>query len=98
MKKKFNEPLSSGYMLISMIGFIISAFMLEAIPSWAFAFMIVFIVMFISSVISMSNVPMEYLDLLDELNIHDPLHFEKRKHKNNTKIIRKSSVRKKKKK
>ncbi len=81
MKEKFIEPLSSGYMLISMIGFIISAFMLEVIPSWAFAFMIVFIVMFISSIISMSNVPMEYPDLLDELNVHDPLHFEKRKYK-----------------
>ena len=65
-------------MLISLMGFIISAIMIDVIPSWAFAFMIVFVVMFISSVISMSNVPFEYPDLLEELNVHDPMHYKKK--------------------
>ena len=65
-------------MLISLMGFIISAIMIDVLPSWAFAFMIVFVVMFISSVVSMSNVPFEYKDLLEELNIHDPMHYKKK--------------------
>ncbi len=72
------EPLSSTYMLISLMGFIVSAIMIDVVPSWAFAFMMVFIVMFISSVISMSNVPFEYPDLLEELNVHDPMHHKKK--------------------
>lgn len=78
---KIAEPLSSTYMLTSLIGFIFSALLLNVLPSWAFAFMIVFIVMFVSSVISMSNVPFQYPDLLEELNIHDPLHYYKKKMK-----------------
>ncbi len=80
-----HEPLSSTYMLISLIGFIMSAVMIEVLPSWAFAFMIVFVVMFISSVASMSNVPFERKDLLEELNIHDPLHYHKKRMKNKKK-------------
>lgn len=90
------EPLSSTYMLISLMGFIMSALLLDIIPSWALSFMIVFIVMFISSVVSMSNVPFEYPDLLEELNIHDPLHYEKKKQKN--KSVAKKSTKKKSKK
>jgi len=73
------EPLSSTYMLVSLIGFILSALMLEIVPSWAFAFMIVFIIMFVASVISMSNVAHDDLEALDELSIHDPLHYHKKR-------------------
>ncbi len=82
-------PLSSTYMLVSLIGFIMSAILLDVLPSWAFAFMIVFIVMFISSIISMSNVPYEYPDLLEELNIHDPMHYYKKRQKHSVKKTKK---------
>ena len=75
-------PLSSTYMLISMLGFILSAFLLEHIPSWAMAFLCVFTVMFISSVVSMGDIHFKDLDSLEELNIHDPLHYHKKRKKN----------------
>ncbi len=75
------EPLSSTYMLVSLIGFVMSALMLEVLPSWAFAFMIVFIVMFIASIVSMSNVAHDDLEALDELSIHDPEHYAKKRRK-----------------
>jgi hypothetical protein len=73
-------PLSSTYMLVSLIGFIMSAFLLDVILSWAFAFMGVFLVMFISSVVSMENIPLE-IDYLEELAIHDPDHYVKKRKK-----------------
>jgi uncharacterized membrane protein len=72
-------------MLVSLMGFIMSALLLDVIPSWALSFMIVFIIMFVAAVISMSNVPFENKDLLEELNIHDPLHYEKKKSKSRSK-------------
>ena len=73
------EPLSSTYMLVSLIGFVLSALMLEVVPSWAFAFMVVFIVMFIASVISMGRIAHDDIEALEELNIHDPLHYHKKR-------------------
>jgi uncharacterized membrane protein len=92
--RKINQPLSSSYMLVSLMGFIFSAFMLDIFPSWAFAFMIVFLVMFVSSVVSMSNLPFEYPDILDELRIHDPLHYHKRRVKSKSVSKSKSTVKK----
>jgi uncharacterized membrane protein len=76
------EPLSSTYMLLSMMGFIISALMLEILPSWAFAFMVVFIVMFVASIVSMSNIPFDDKVILEKLKIHNSYpHVKKRKRK-----------------
>lgn len=78
----FNQaPLSSTYMLVSLLGFIFSAFLIDKIPTWSFAFLIVFTVMFIASLISMSNIPFDDLESLEELKIHDPLHYHKKRKK-----------------
>jgi uncharacterized membrane protein len=75
------EPLNSTYMLVSMMGFIISALMLEILPSWAFAFMVVFIVMFIASVASLSNLSIHDKDAFEELMIHHHDHYAKKRKK-----------------
>ncbi|MBU0666294.1 MAG: hypothetical protein ABIC91_03880 [Nanoarchaeota archaeon] len=69
-------PLSSSFMLVSMLGFIICAYFLDhpVLKSWAFAFTIVFILMFISAVISMSKTPLEDSAALEELAIHKKIH------------------------
>lgn len=73
-------PLSSNFMLISMFGFIISAFFLThpIVKSWAWAFIIVFALMFISSMISMSKTPLDQEDKLEELAIHRRDHYKKK--------------------
>ena len=60
-------PLSSNFMLTSILGLIISVlYILPKAPSvpggfdplpWGFAFMLVFLLMFISSIISMTRAP-----------------------------------------
>ena len=53
-------PLSNVFMMTSMLGFIISAwFIIPASKSWGFALVIIFLLMFIASVISMSKAPVE---------------------------------------
>ena len=48
-------PLSRGFMLMSMFGFIISILMVfPRWQSWGFAFTVVFALMFISSMVSMT--------------------------------------------
>ncbi len=51
-------PLSSGYMLMSMFGFVAS--LVVIIPynkPWGFAFAFIFTLMFIASIISMTHAP-----------------------------------------
>lgn len=53
-------PLDSSFFLASIIGMMISVYMLgkgDALLSWGIAFLIVFIAMFISSMISMAKAP-----------------------------------------
>jgi hypothetical protein len=73
-------PLPSSFMLISMFGFILTAFFLNdpLLKDWAWSFMIVFIVMFISSIISISNTPLEPSHL-EELAIHKKGHYNRKK-------------------
>lgn len=55
-------PLGSTFMLTSIVGFIISAYYWQELtPSWAFTFIIVFSVMFISSLISLERAPVDAL-------------------------------------
>lgn len=55
-------PLSNGFMLTSMLGFIISAIFAASgrlSPTWGFTFCMMFVIMFISSFISMTHAPVE---------------------------------------
>lgn len=71
-------PLTSSFMLVSMFGFIISAFFVThpIYKTWAWAFLIVFVIMFISSMISMSKTPIGHIETLA---IHEPGHYIKKK-------------------
>jgi len=47
-------PLGMGFTAVSMIGFLVSVlYIWKFSPSWAFAFAVVFVVMFIASIITM---------------------------------------------
>ncbi len=72
-------PLHSSMMLISMFGFIITAFYIndKIFGSWAWAFMLVFVVMFIATIISMSKAPIQG-ESLERLAIHTKGHYKKR--------------------
>ena len=67
-------PLPSSFMLISIIGFFISWLVVyNRFPSWGFAFMLVFVVMFVASVVSMTKAEVEtretlYLHTMPEKN------------------------------
>ncbi len=53
-------PLKSGFMLTSIVGFLISAiYMFPRTPSWGFTFAIFFAAMFVASMISMTYGPEE---------------------------------------
>ncbi|MBW2971128.1 hypothetical protein KY320_03135 [Candidatus Woesearchaeota archaeon] len=66
MKNKI-APLSGGFMAASIIGFFISAFKVYPInKSWGFAFMVVFAVLFISSLVSMTHAPTEALIAMEK--------------------------------
>lgn len=62
MEQEFNiAPLSGGYMLTSMVGFIISAFyILPKSQTWGFTFILFFTLMFVASLISMTYAPSEW--------------------------------------
>ncbi|MDO8511148.1 MAG: hypothetical protein Q7S55_03205 [Nanoarchaeota archaeon] len=49
-------PLKGSFMVLSMIGFLITAYLIHE-PDYKFAFMIVFIAMFIASMVSMTKAP-----------------------------------------
>ncbi|MFH1072546.1 MAG: hypothetical protein V1743_03910, partial [Nanoarchaeota archaeon] len=77
-----SAPLSSGYMLTSMLGILIAIFVIIPLElTWGFTFLLLFIIMFISSIISMSNAPVgdEALEELhlQELAIHNKIHRKK---------------------
>ena len=76
-KKIRIAPLDSTYMLASILGFLISLFWLWDIwPSMAFAFMMVFGIMFVNSMISMTFA--EPPDL-EDLAIHNHIHRGRRR-------------------
>lgn len=56
---KFNfAPLKGSFVIISIVGFIISAvWIYRRSPAWGFAFCLVFVMMFIASMISMTYAP-----------------------------------------
>ena len=60
--KEFNiAPLSTGFMLTSIVGFLISAFyVLPQSAKWGFTFVLFFALMFVASLISMTYSPGEW--------------------------------------
>ncbi len=70
-------------MLFSIIGFLISVFYIAPTfsLSWGFTFSLVFFMMFISSVISMSHIAAESKIDVESLAIHDEIAGKKRKKK-----------------
>lgn len=64
--------LPSTFVLTAIIGFLVSAIYISSISkTWGFAFSMVFMMMFISSIISMSKATTED-HVLDHLAIHEP--------------------------
>lgn len=76
-EREFNiAPLSGGYMLTSIVGFLISAFLVESTlaksvsqttaRTWAFTLVLFFTMMFIASLISMTYAPTDWPLKLDK--------------------------------
>ena len=68
--KEFNvAPLSSGYMITSIVGFLISAFyILPNSRKWGFTFVLFFTLMFVAAVISMTYSPSDWPLKMDRKN------------------------------
>ncbi len=62
MEQQLNiAPLSGGYMLTSIVGFLISAFyILPNSQKWGFTFVLFFTLMFIAALISMTYAPSDW--------------------------------------
>jgi NADH:ubiquinone oxidoreductase subunit H len=72
--------LSAGFMLTSIIGFFISIYYVWKLSvTWAFTFMIFFMIMFVASMISMTKAPFREKEYQDELAIHETPAYKKRK-------------------
>jgi hypothetical protein len=58
-----NVPLSGGFMAISIVGFFVSLFMVytKISHTWGVALMMVFITMFLASIVSISNIELDTL-------------------------------------
>ncbi|MBN2052533.1 hypothetical protein JW756_03445 [Candidatus Woesearchaeota archaeon] len=73
-------PLTSGFMLTSILGFLISIlFVMKLSVTWGFTFALVFLIMFIASIISMSKIEADDKYGLNELAIHDKDHYVKKR-------------------
>jgi hypothetical protein len=73
-------PLTSGFMLTSIVGFFASVFFVMKIDlTWGFTFALFFVITFISSVISMSKIDAEDKYGLEELAIHEQRKKKRRK-------------------
>lgn len=62
-------PLSSGFMLISMVGFLVTTIYTaygRISESWGFALGFLFVIMFVSSMISMTYTPISEQEALDK--------------------------------
>lgn len=59
--KKPWAPLSGGFMIVSILGLISSAYITKRSPSWGLAFVIIFAAMFVASLISMRYAPVSGL-------------------------------------
>ncbi len=71
MQKEFNiAPLSTGYMLTSIVGFIVSAFYIAPnSATWGFTFVLFFTLMFVAAIISMTYSPTDWPLEMDRKNL-----------------------------
>ncbi|MAG91096.1 hypothetical protein CMO83_00300 [Candidatus Woesearchaeota archaeon] len=62
MHKEFNvAPLSGGYMITAIVGFLVSAFYIAPnSATWGFTLVLFFILMFVASLISMTYAPTDW--------------------------------------
>lgn len=75
-------PFSGGFMLTSIIGFFVSVFFVMKLSlTWGFTFALVFVIMFIASIITMSRIEAEDKYALEELAIHKKGHYSRKKKK-----------------
>ena len=58
-KKWHAVPLKSSFMIFAILGFLITAYLQPINFNFSVAFMVIFIAMFIASLVSMSKVPIE---------------------------------------
>ncbi|PIN80974.1 hypothetical protein COV13_02710 [Candidatus Woesearchaeota archaeon CG10_big_fil_rev_8_21_14_0_10_32_9] len=65
-------PLSSTFMLASILGFLLSIWLvMDWSEKWGFTLALIFVIMFIASIISMSKAePID--EHMDHLSIHEP--------------------------
>ncbi len=77
VKHIVQQPLSSTFMLTSMLGFLASVFLVMRISyTWGFTFCFLFMLFFIASVINFTHAPDE-----DVLAVHEPhRHLKHLKH------------------
>lgn len=73
MKIKYAH-LSAGFMLTSIIGFLVSVFLIgKYSDTWAFTFGLFFMIMLVASIISMTNADYHDIAYEKELAIHEKI-------------------------
>ena len=89
-------PLSAGFMIVSMLGFFFTVLAIYPLdPSWGFAFALIFVLMFVASVISMTNAPVNDPQFYRELAIHNIRNREEAEfEKKNKKLLKKPKKKK----
>ncbi len=75
-------PFSSGFMLTSILGFMVSVlFVMDYSPTWGFTFALVFVIMFVASIVTMSRIEADDKYSLEELKVHEKGHYSRKKGK-----------------
>ncbi|MBU1199489.1 MAG: hypothetical protein KKF46_00630 [Nanoarchaeota archaeon] len=75
-----NVPFSSGFMLTSMLGFLISVlFVMKYSETWGFTFALVFVIMFIASIVTMGQIDADDRYGVKALAVHHKDHYKKKK-------------------
>lgn len=74
--------LSAGFMLTSIMGFLISVFFVwQYSLSWGFTFALFFLIMFVASMISMTKADYTDKELQQELAIHEKPAYKRKEKK-----------------
>lgn len=75
-------PFTSGFMMTSILGFLISVlFVMDISLTWGFTFALVFVIMFIASIVNMSHIEADDKYSMGLLGIHEEGHYKKNKPK-----------------
>ena len=81
-----HTPLTSSFMLTSIIGFFVAVFFvmrmdMPGAETWGFTFALFFVIMFVASVVNMSHVEAEDKYGMQELAIHEKGHYTRKRNK-----------------